>query len=94
MEATAYYTGEPGVGNKTFTETIATVGRTVAVDRNLIKLGSKLYIEFPNSPQFNGYYVAEDVGGAIKGGIIDLYVDGYITAEKFGRQRCIIYVLN
>ena len=41
---------------------------TVAVDPKVVKLGSMLYIVG------RGWYRAEDIGGAIKGNRIDIYV--------------------
>jgi 3D (Asp-Asp-Asp) domain-containing protein len=52
---------------KTASGTCATSGRTVAVDRKLIKLGSKIDIEDV------GYRSAEDTGGGIAGAHIDVY---------------------
>lgn len=61
--------------------------RKIAVDPKVIPMGSTVYLEFPkeynsiillNGSKFNlnGFYQAVDVGGAIKGNKIDLYVGG------------------
>lgn len=63
----------------TFTGTKATAGRTVAVDPSVIPLGSEVYI--------NGQeYVAEDIGGAIKGNRIDIFFPTHAAALEFGVQ--------
>ena len=51
----------------TFTGTKVTVGRTIAVDPAIIPLGSKVYLDG------RGPYIAEDIGGGIKGKKIDLF---------------------
>ena len=53
-------------GNKTATGRRAKQGRTIAVDKRKIKLGSKVKIKGKT-------YVAEDVGGGVKGKHIDVY---------------------
>lgn len=54
----------------TSTGTTATEGRTIAVDPNVIPLGSEVMI--------NGHlYIAEDIGGAIKENRIDIYKDNH-----------------
>ena len=61
----------------TATGTIATEGRTVAVDPTVIPYGSVLVI--------NGKtYVAEDCGSAIKSNKIDIYVDDHQKALELG----------
>ena len=61
----------------TYTGTQATAGRTVAVDPDVVPLGSKVYI--------NGTeYVAEDIGGAIKGKRIDVLLPSHEAALQFG----------
>lgn len=63
----------------TYTGTEATAGRTIAVDPNVIPLGSTVHI--------NGQaYTAEDVGGAIKGNRIDVYFPTHTEALQFGVQ--------
>ncbi|PTQ55499.1 MAG: Cell wall-binding protein [Candidatus Carbobacillus altaicus] len=59
----------------------ATEGRTVAVDPNLIPLGTWLYIEG------YGLYRAEDTGGAVQGKKIDIYFEDDQKADRFGLKR-------
>lgn len=63
---------------------------TVAVDRRLIKLGSRLRIEgFPKT-----VFRADDVGGAIKGKHIDLWFPSHSEALEFGRQKLVVELVN
>ena len=63
---------------------------TVAVDRRLIKLGSRLRIEgFPKT-----VFRADDVGGAIKGRHIDLWFPSHRKALEFGRQKLVVELVN
>lgn len=59
--------------------TVATEGRTVAVDPTVIPLGSRLIID-------GHEYIAEDTGAVIKGNKIDVYIDDHHKALIFGRQ--------
>lgn len=63
----------------------AKINHTVAVDPTIIPLGTKIKIN-------NQIYVAEDIGGAVKGKVIDVWVK---TKDKsFGRkyEEVFIYV--
>ena len=63
---------------------------TVAVDRRLIKLGSRLRIEgFPDT-----VFRADDVGGAIKGKRIDLWFPSHRKALEFGRQKLAVELVS
>ncbi len=63
---------------------------TVAVDRRLIKLGSRLRIEgFPKT-----VFRADDIGGAIKGKHIDLWFPSHRKALEFGRQKLVVELVN
>lgn len=63
---------------------------TVAVDREVIKLGSTLKIEgFPNT-----IFRAEDVGSAIKGRHIDLWFPSHDEALKFGVQKKVVKLVR
>ncbi len=59
----------------------------VAVDPNVIPLGTRLYIEG------YGEAIAADTGGAIKGNRIDLCFSDHQSALKFGIQNVKVYVL-
>ena len=60
--------------------TIATEGRTIAVDPNVIPLGTTVTI--------GGHdYIAEDIGGAIKGLHIDIFVNDHNEALKLGKHE-------
>jgi 3D (Asp-Asp-Asp) domain-containing protein len=60
---------------------------TIAVDRNIIPLGTEVIIN-------GNTYVAEDTGSAIKGKRIDIYFDSHSEALRFGRQTIEIEVLK
>ncbi len=66
----------------------------VAVDKRVIPLGSKLYIESMDGFASYGMAVAEDTGGAIKGNKIDLFYEDYNYCLKFGRRPVRVYVLE
>lgn len=71
----------------TYTGTKATPGRTVAVDPDVIPLGSTVYI--------NGItYVAEDIGGAIKGNRIDVLFPTHQEALEFGVQFANVSIIK
>ena len=81
VEATAY------VGDGiTSTGTTPKWG-TIAVDPKIIPYGSKVYI-----PKFNKTFIAEDCGGAIKGNMIDIFMNSNQEAYKWGRQNIEIYI--
>ena len=75
---------------------------TIAVDPNIIPLGTKVYIEFPEQFKYlNGIYTANDTGSAIKGKVIDVFMGDFkqdTTSEQvweFGRRKVKIYkILN
>ena len=63
---------------------------TVAVDRRLIGLGTRLRIEgFPKT-----IFRADDVGGAIKGKQIGLWFSSHREALKFGRQKLVVELVS
>ena len=72
----------------TATGTIATEGRTIAVDPNVIPYGTEVII--------NGHtYIAEDCGGAINGNSIDMYFDSHEAALQWGvRYLEVVVCLN
>lgn len=66
----------------------ARANRTIAVDPSVIPLGSQVYLEGL------GAYVAEDVGGAIKGRKIDLFMDEHHQALQFGVKFTKVHLLQ
>ena len=83
FEATAY----TWTGYRTATGVCPSRG-TVAVDPLVIPLGTELHIE--------GYgpAVALDTGGAIRGQIIDLYMDSYQECIEWGRRQVEVRVME
>ena len=91
MTATAYTAGHGGADYTTATGTLVDMG-TVAVDKNVIPLGTKLYIVAADGSVVYGTAVAEDTG--VRGNIIDLYYDTYQQCINFGRRTCNVYILK
>lgn len=76
-------------GKASFTEsgTNPKQGRTVAVDKSVIPLGTHLLV--------NGHeYVAEDTGSAVDGKHIDIYFSSHAEARAFGMQKGDVYIIN
>ncbi|MGO4107696.1 3D domain-containing protein [Paenibacillus sp. YAF4_2] len=71
---------------------------TVAVDPKVIPLGTKLYVTgytYNGLPAGGMVATASDVGSAIKGNHIDIYVPGSSAqASKFGIQNVKVFVLK
>ena len=64
-------------GGPTASGVMPTAGRTIAVDKKVIPLGTHVYIEGL------GEFVAEDTGAVIKGNCIDVYMGSHTEAEWF-----------
>lgn len=89
MTATAYTAGHGGVGTRTASGTAVHVG-TVAVDKSVIPLGTRMYIVADGGIVY-GLAVAEDTG--VRGNKVDLYYDTYNECIQFGRRGCTVYIL-
>lgn len=91
MESTAY-SSDPAdlLGGGTVTATgqnLLSNPWAVAVDPNVIPLGSKLWVEG------YGYAVASDTGGAIKGNIVDVHFKTAAECIQWGRRQVKVVVL-
>ena len=87
MEATAYLPTDGSGEGITAMGIPATYG-IVAVDPDVIPLGTKVYI-----PGY-GEALAADTGGAIYGYRIDLCMEDYWQAMDFGRRTVTVFVLK
>ncbi|WP_026688983.1 peptidoglycan-binding protein [Alteribacter aurantiacus] len=91
MEATAYTAYCEGCTGITYTGQDLRANpdkKVVAVDPDVIPLGSTVYVEG------YGEAVAGDIGGAIKGNRIDLHMATKDEALEFGRQTVEVKVLE
>lgn len=66
----------------------------VAVDPNVIPLGTRLYVESLDGTKDYGLCIAEDTGGAIKGNKIDLFFNTASEVKNFGRRKVKVYILD
>lgn len=87
MEASAYLPTDGDGSCITASGMVARRG-VVAVDPDVIPLGTRLYI-----PGY-GEAIAADTGGAIRGNMIDLCMESYGEAMQFGRRDITVYVLR
>lgn len=91
MKATAYTAGHDGVGTRTATGTHVRRG-TVAVDKRVVPLGTRMYIVSNDGSYVYGLSVAEDTGYV--GNNLDLYHDTYQQCINFGRRGVTVYFLK
>lgn len=62
--------------------------KVIAVDPKVIPLGTKVYVEG------YGEAIAGDIGGAIKGNRIDVFVPNHGRALQWGRKTVKVQILN
>lgn len=75
-----------GWGRMTSSGALATANFTVAVDKRVIPIGSHLLI--------NGQeYVAQDIGGGVKGNHIDIYFNTHGETTRHGVQNAEVYLI-
>lgn len=84
----SFYSKEQFPNSKTKTGVMPQSGVTVAVDPNVIPLGTKLYIEG------FGIRIAQDTGGAIKGNKLDVFVNTTAEALQLGKQNRKVWVIK
>lgn len=65
---------------------------TCGVDPNVIPLGSTIFIEYDDGSIRE--CVAEDTGGAVKGNIIDVWLESYDECIQNGRDICKVYLVK
>ena len=91
VEATAYTANCTGCSGVTANGTDLHANpdaKVIAVDPNIIPLGSKVWVEG------YGEAIAADTGGAIKGNRIDLFIADENEANQWGRRTVTIKILN
>lgn len=74
----------------TATGTLATEGRTIAVDPKVIPYGSRVLLIWPDGTQHS--YVAEDCGSGVDGNHIDVFFGDHQAARVFGVQSAMVYL--
>jgi len=93
MQATGF-TSDGESGNEYTALGTRTRYGVCAVDPRVIPLKTNLYVVSAGGSWDYGYARAEDVGGAVKGYIIDLFFPSASTMNSFGRRACTVYVLD
>ncbi|WP_411954690.1 3D domain-containing protein [Alkalibacillus sp. S2W] len=91
MEATAYTAHCDGCSGTTKTGIDLRANpnqKVIAVDPNVIPLGATVWVEG------YGTAVAGDIGGAIKGNRIDVFMANEADANRFGRRQVQIKILD
>ncbi len=90
FKTTAYcpcYQCSEGWGRQTSSGALATANHTVAVDRRVIPIGTRLLI--------NGQeYVAQDVGGGVRGNHIDIYFNTHAETRQHGVRNAEVYIIQ
>jgi len=81
---TTAYTARPGAGGALG---LGVHVGTCAVDPNFVSLRSELWIEG------YGYAFANDTGGAVKGNVVDLFMNSTAQCIRWGRRNMTAYVI-
>ena len=90
FKLTAYcpcYECSEGYGRRTHSGKTARSEHTIAVDPDIINIGSKVKIG-------NKIYIAEDTGGGVNGDHIDIFFDTHEEVEEFGVKHKNVKVIR
>ena len=68
--------------------TVATEGRTVSADPNILPLGTRIYIDG------YGELIVEDTGSAINGNVLDIYLSDHNRCLEEGVQYKDVYIVK
>lgn len=101
MRATAYTSSFKDTGKNpdhpqfgiTYTGIKAKRG-IIAVDPKVIPLGTRVYVEGVGKTPDYGFALAADIGGGVKGNIIDIYVNTQAEADGWGIKKVKVYILS
>ena len=85
---TAYALGCDAPGPRTRAGTLPVPGFTAAADPRVLPLGSIVWIEGLGRRQVH------DVGSAVRGRHLDVYVSGCAEARKWGKRTRAVHVLH
>ena len=87
FQITAYGSDCIGCSGTTACGTTPQINRTVAVDPEVIPIGSEVMID-------DQIYIAEDTGGAIKGNKIDIFMNSESQCNNWGKRTIDIYIVE
>ena len=76
----------------TYSGTVATAGRTIAVDPDVIPLGSTVLVHFDDEIGSH-VFIAEDIGVGVNEKKIDIFFDSHADALEFGVQSGEVFVV-
>lgn len=76
----------------TATGTVATEGRTIAVDPDVIPYGSRVAVFYDDGRIC--HYIAEDCGGAVDGLEVDVFIADHDRAWNLGVKFGSVYIVN
>lgn len=70
--------------------TVATAGRTIAVDPDVIPYGTEVLVRYEDGTEH--VYIAEDCGGAIDGNRLDVFMDSHQEAWNAGIKTAEVFI--
>jgi rare lipoprotein A len=65
---------------------------TVAADPNVLPLGSKIRVS--GAGAYSGEYTVVDIGGRVKGNVIDIFMSSVREARMFGKREVEVEILD
>ena len=77
----------------TYSGTIVEIG-SVAVDPDVIPIGTRMYIVSADGEYVYGVATAEDIGAGVEGAWVDLYFGTTDECWIFGMRPCNVYILG
>lgn len=93
IECTGTGYSRNGLLRYTYSGTIVEIG-SVAVDPDVIPLGTRMFIMSKDGEYIYGVATAEDIGAGVEGAWVDLYFATSDECWVFGKRPCYVYILG